>query len=229
MVAVVAGILVQDGFADGRGVVLSVAHVGVAAVAVVAGVELAGLAGFEAGACLGVAVRPHYAADGDVVDAVVACVHQKLAYGLLRGRIRALADVRVANDAVPVDEVLGGPCAVAIRPPRLKIVVLHNPVIQAVVVRSSLYVLLDLLELKLRRVHAHDDESGCPRTWECHSVMYGRVRMQLTQVYVQKSMSTTLPRRSSRLNGSVLIQPVMPTSCGAVGPCATTRGVGVGD
>src|SRR6476646_10898952 len=34
-----------------------------------------------------------------------------------------------------------------------------------------------------------------------HALMYGAVRIQLTQVYSQKSTSTTLPRRASDVSG----------------------------
>ena len=40
--------------------------------------------------------------------------------------------------------------------------------------------------------------------------------MQLMHVYVQKSMRTTLPRRSAIVSGSELIQPEMPAKLGAV-------------
>ena len=43
---------------------------------------------------------------------------------------------------------------------------------------------------------------------------YGSVRSQLTQVYVQKSTSTTRPRRSSGVNGSELSHPVAPSNDG---------------
>ena len=41
------------------------------------------------------------------------------------------------------------------------------------------------------------------------------VRTQLTHENVQKSMSTTLPRRSARVSGVVLSQPSMPVKSGA--------------
>ena len=40
--------------------------------------------------------------------------------------------------------------------------------------------------------------------------------MQLMQVYVQKSMRTTFPRKSAIRSGSELIQPEMPVNSGAV-------------
>ena len=42
------------------------------------------------------------------------------------------------------------------------------------------------------------------------------VRTQLTHENVQKSMSTTLPRRSARVSGVLLSQPSMPVKSGAV-------------
>jgi hypothetical protein len=44
--------------------------------------------------------------------------------------------------------------------------------------------------------------------FSCHALRYGSVRSQLTQVYVQKSTSTTRPRRGSDARGSVLSHPV---------------------
>ena len=41
------------------------------------------------------------------------------------------------------------------------------------------------------------------------------VRTQLTHEKVQKSMSTTLPRRSARVSGGVLSHPSMPVKSGA--------------
>ena len=41
------------------------------------------------------------------------------------------------------------------------------------------------------------------------------VRTQLTHENVQKSMSTTLPRRSARVSGVVLSHPSMPVKSGA--------------
>ena len=49
----------------------------------------------------------------------------------------------------------------------------------------------------------------------CHCLRYGRVRRQLTQVYVQKSISTTFPRSPSSVSGSELIHDSIPTSSGA--------------
>ena len=43
---------------------------------------------------------------------------------------------------------------------------------------------------------------------------YGSVRSQLMQVYVQKSTSTTLPRRPAALNGGAFSHPVAPASEG---------------
>src|SRR5918994_2837129 len=43
---------------------------------------------------------------------------------------------------------------------------------------------------------------------------YGSVRSQLTQVYVQKSTSTTRPRRPSGVKGSELSHPVAPSNDG---------------
>ena len=43
------------------------------------------------------------------------------------------------------------------------------------------------------------------------------MRMQLTQVYVQKSTRTTLPRWDSKVNGSEFIQLAMPVISGTVG------------
>ena len=48
------------------------------------------------------------------------------------------------------------------------------------------------------------------------------VRTQLTHENVQKSMSTTLPRRSARVSGVVLSQPSMPVKSGA--RCAALTG-----
>ena len=48
----------------------------------------------------------------------------------------------------------------------------------------------------------------------CQSLRYGRVRMQLTQVYVQKSSRTILPLRSSTVSGSEFIQPSRPSGAG---------------
>ena len=39
--------------------------------------------------------------------------------------------------------------------------------------------------------------------------------MQFTQVYVQKSTKTTLPRSSSMVNGPLLIQALIPVISGA--------------
>ena len=62
------------------------------------------------------------------------------------------------------------------------------------------------------------------------------VRMQLTHVYVQKSISTTFPRWLSRVKGSELIQLAMPVISGAsssspLRPVDISAGasVGVGD
>ena len=52
----------------------------------------------------------------------------------------------------------------------------------------------------------------------CQSFRYGSVRMQFTQVYVQKSMRTTLPRRSSMVSGSELSQLEMAWNSGASSP-----------
>jgi hypothetical protein len=40
------------------------------------------------------------------------------------------------------------------------------------------------------------------------------VRSQLMQVYVQKSTSTTLPRRSAVVSGDEFVQPVAPSKPG---------------
>ena len=48
------------------------------------------------------------------------------------------------------------------------------------------------------------------------------VRTQLTHEKVQKSMSTTLPRRSARVSGVVLSQPSMPVKSGAPRGAALT-------
>src|SRR5688572_16109557 len=44
--------------------------------------------------------------------------------------------------------------------------------------------------------------------------MYGIARRQLMQEYVQKSMTTTLPRNPSRVSDFELSQPVAPVSAG---------------
>src|SRR5687768_8212446 len=50
--------------------------------------------------------------------------------------------------------------------------------------------------------------------------MYGIARRQLMQEYVQKSMTTTLPRNPSRVSGFELSQPVAPVSAG-ISPSTT--------
>ena len=47
------------------------------------------------------------------------------------------------------------------------------------------------------------------------------VRTQLTHENVQKSMRTTLPRRSARVSGGLLSQPSMPVKSGASGRSLT--------
>ena len=46
--------------------------------------------------------------------------------------------------------------------------------------------------------------------------MYGSVLLQLIQVYVQKSISTTFPLKPAKVSGCVLSQPVAPLSDGPV-------------
>jgi hypothetical protein len=51
------------------------------------------------------------------------------------------------------------------------------------------------------------------------STRYGIVRMQLIQLYVQKSTSTTFPLRSERFIGSVFMYPVILSNSGAFLNC----------
>src|SRR5215467_11071515 len=55
-----------------------------------------------------------------------------------------------------------------------------------------------------------------------HARTYGSVRSQLTHVYVQKSTTTTLPRRPSGVSGGELIQAVAPVK-GASSPSFGSR------
>src|SRR5947208_10412433 len=52
----------------------------------------------------------------------------------------------------------------------------------------------------------------CWRYLASHARRYGSVRNQLTHVYVQKSTSTTLPRRPSAVSGGELSHVVAPRS-----------------
>src|SRR4029079_2062640 len=47
-----------------------------------------------------------------------------------------------------------------------------------------------------------------------HARQYASVRSQLMHVYVQKSTSTTFPRRASLVSGGELSQPVAPSNPG---------------
>src|SRR6266849_3665562 len=65
----------------------------------------------------------------------------------------------------------------------------------------------------------------CSRYLASHARRYGSVRNQLTHVYVQKSTSTTLPRRPSAVSGGELSHVVAPRSAAnprsaAASPCS---------
>src|SRR3989344_1698470 len=49
--------------------------------------------------------------------------------------------------------------------------------------------------------------------FSCHAFMCGSVRMQLMQLYVQKSISTTLPFRLCMLRGAEFIHSPAAISC----------------
>ena len=77
----------------------------------------------------------------------------------LRFGVGSFAEVLVADDAVLVDEVLGGPVAVVEGVPGVEVVVLHNGPGEAVIGNSLPDVVNVMLELELRGVDADDNEA----------------------------------------------------------------------
>ena len=122
----------------------------------------------------------------------------------------------VADNPVPVDEEFARPTPVPIGLPSIQLVVLRYRVLDAEVGDRLLHVRAHSLEQELRRVYPYDNQPlvgvlGVPllEVRECPDAV--------VQVYVQKSMRTTFPRRSAILSGSELIQPEIPANSGAVG------------
>ena len=109
-------------------------------------------------------------------------------------RVLALAEVRVANVALLVDQVLGRPVLVRVVVPGLVVVVLHDRVGDARAASTA---------ARTFDVTCSNANSGVctpmitsPSSWYAayHALRCGSVRRQLMQEYVQKSTSTTLPR-----------------------------------
>ncbi len=77
-------------------------------------------------------------------------------------RVRALAEVRVADVPVAIDQVVGRPVLVAEGVPRAVVVVDGHGVADAVLADGAPDVADDVLERELGRVHPDDHEAGLP-------------------------------------------------------------------
>ena len=98
-------------------------------------------------------------AGGHVVH-VVAGFGENLAYLHLGFVVLALSEVAVANLAVVVYQILGGPVAVVEGAPRAEVVVLDDGILQPEIARRLDDVLVNLLELELRRVDAENHQAA---------------------------------------------------------------------
>jgi hypothetical protein len=84
---------------------------------------------------------------------------EQRAYGALLGGIFALAEVRDANAASGVDEVLGGPVFVVVRVPGVVVVVLYDRIADTVLADRLGDVGRGVLEGELGRMDADDREA----------------------------------------------------------------------
>src|SRR5678815_4241929 len=83
---------------------------------------------------------------------------QELSDDVLRVPVGALSDMRVADDALLVDDHRGGPRPVAVAPPDGEIIVLHDRVRHAQLAGCGHHPVVRLLPEELRRVDPHDGQ-----------------------------------------------------------------------
>src|SRR5213083_2492363 len=84
---------------------------------------------------------------------------EKLLDDFLRRPVRALADVRVAHDPLPVDDDRGGPRPIRVAAPDGEVVVLDDGIADRQLARGGRHPLVRLLPPELRRMHADDREA----------------------------------------------------------------------
>src|SRR5678816_3855308 len=83
---------------------------------------------------------------------------QELSDDVLRVPVGTFPDVRVADDALLVDDHGGGPRPVAVAPPDGEVIVLHDRVRHAQLAGRGHHPVVRLLPEELRRVDPHDGQ-----------------------------------------------------------------------